>query len=121
LPQSGPGSREAKHAIYKDVEKELTELEEKLKRLVVHRSVGEVEAAIVGILKMPVVIDERVRGTIGRRSANCGNIDWRTAEACAKVAALREELAVTELDEWFGPHGKFPAVEISSASSERDA
>jgi hypothetical protein len=105
LPQSGPGSRDAKHAIYKDVGKELTELEEKLKRLVVHRSVGEVEAAIVGILKMPVVIDERVRGTIGQRSANCGNIDWRTAEACAKVAALGEELAVTNSMSGSGPTG----------------
>lgn len=90
------GTREARHATYKDAEKELTELEGKLKRLAVHRSFGEVEAAIAGILKTPVVIDDRVRGTVGQRSANCTKIDTRTAEACAKVGTLGEELAVAK-------------------------
>lgn len=88
------GTREAKHATYKDSEKELGELEQKLKGLAAHRGVGQVEAAIAAVLNTAVVIDERVRGTIGQRSADCTKIDTRTAEGCARVAALREELAV---------------------------
>ena len=39
------------------------------------------------------MIDERVRGTVGQRSANCTKIDARTADACAKASVLAEELA----------------------------
>jgi len=87
------GTREARHATFKDSQNELTELEEKLKGLSSHRSVAQVEAAIAAVLNGPIVIDERVRGTIGQRSADFTKIDTRTAEACAKVAGLREELA----------------------------
>lgn len=90
------GTREAKHATYKDAEKELGELEHKLKGLSAHRSAGQVEAAIAAVFNTPLVIDERVRGTIGQRSADCTKIDTRTADACAKVSALREELAVAK-------------------------
>ena len=88
------GSREAKHASYEDAQKELADVESKRKGLARHRSVGEVEAAIAGVLARPVVIGERVRGTVAALSANCTKDDKRTAEACAEVAELREELAV---------------------------
>jgi len=90
------GSREASHATYRDAEKELAELEQKRKSLPPHRSGGQVDAAIAAILNTPVVIDERVRGTVGQRSANCTKIDTRTAEACAKVGVLGEELAAAK-------------------------
>ena len=80
------GSREAKHASYEDAQKELADVERKLKGLAQHRSVGEVEAAIAGVLARPVMVGERVRGTVGRLSANCTKDDKRTAEACAEVA-----------------------------------
>jgi hypothetical protein len=88
------GGREAKHATYEDAQKELADIDGKLKALARHRSVGEVEAAIVGVLARPVVVAERVRGTVGALSTNCTKDDKRTAEACAEVADLREELAV---------------------------
>ena len=90
------GTREAKHATYKDAEKELGELEQKLKALTAHRSAGQVEAAIAAVLNTPVVIDDRVRGTVGQRSGDCTKIDTRTAEACTKFAALGEELAAAK-------------------------
>jgi hypothetical protein len=90
------GTREARHATFKDAEKELGELEQKLKGLPAHRSVGQVEAAIAGLLNTAVVIDERVRGTVGQRSADCTKIDTRTAETCARVATLGEELAAAK-------------------------
>jgi hypothetical protein len=90
------GLREAKHATYKDAEKELAELEQKLKGLASHGSTGQIEAAIAAVLTAPVIIDERVRGTIGQRSADCMKIDARTAEACSRVATLREELAAAK-------------------------
>lgn len=88
------GSREAKHASYEDARKELTNVESKLSELARHRSVAEVEAAIAGVLARPVVIAERVRGTVGTLSVNCTKDDRRTAEACAEIADLRGELAV---------------------------
>jgi len=90
------GSREARHATFKDVEKELRELEEKMKSLPSHRGAGQVEAAIAGLLNTPVVIDERVRGTVGQRSSDCIKIDTRTAETCGKIGVLGQELAVAK-------------------------
>jgi hypothetical protein len=88
------GSREAKHASYEDAQKELVDIDGKLKALARHRSVGEVEAAIAGVLARPVVVAGRMRGTVGALSTNCTKDDKRTAEACAEIAELREELAV---------------------------
>jgi len=90
------GSREAKHATFREAEKELRELEQKVKSLSAHRSVGQVEAAIAALLNTPVVIDDRVRGTIAQRSGDCTKIDARTAEICGKLGALREELAAAK-------------------------
>jgi hypothetical protein len=88
------GSREAKHASYEDAQKNIAEIERKRKGLRQHRSVGEVEAAIVGVLARPIMVGERVRGTVAALSTNCTKDDKRTAAACAEVAELREELAV---------------------------
>lgn len=92
------GSREAKHASYEDAQKELAEIERKRKGLRQHRSVAEVEAAVAGVLARPIMVGERVRGTIGALSTSCTKDDRRTAASCAEVAGLREELAVADED-----------------------
>jgi hypothetical protein len=88
------GTREAKHALYEEARRELVAAERKLEELARHRSVAEVEAAIASVLARPVMIGERVRGTVAALSANCTKDDKRAAEACAEIADLRAELAV---------------------------
>lgn len=88
------GTRAAKHATYKDAEKELAEIEGKLHRLSRHRSIGELDALIAAALARPVTIGERVRGTVGALSGDCKKLDTRTAETCTEVAQLRTEHAV---------------------------
>ncbi len=90
------GSREAKHASYEDAKKELTDIEAKLKGLGQHRSSAQVEAAIAAVLARPVMVGERVRGTVNSLSANCTKNDARTAAACGEIAELREELAAAK-------------------------
>jgi hypothetical protein len=90
------GSREARHATLKDTERELGELEEKVKGLPQHRSVGQVEAAIAALFNTPVIIDDRVRGTVRQRSGNCTKIDARIAEICGRIGELVQELAVAK-------------------------
>jgi hypothetical protein len=87
------GGREAKHASYDDARRELASIEEKLTSVARHRSVGEVEAAIASVLARPIMIGERVRGTVAALSLSCTKDDKRTAEACAEIASLREQLA----------------------------
>lgn len=87
------GSREAKHASYEDAKKELSNAEAKLKGLGPHRASAQVEAAIAAVLARPVMVGERVRGTVNSLSANCTKNDARTAAACGEIAELREELA----------------------------
>lgn len=87
------GSREARHATYKDAEKELAEVEEKLRGQGKYRSIGEIDAAIDAILGRAVVVGDRVRGTVATVSQNCTKIDARTHEGCGEVARLREERA----------------------------
>jgi hypothetical protein len=88
------GGRQATQASYEDARRELASVEGKIESLAQHRSVAEVEAAIAGVFARPFVVGERVRGTVGSLSSNCTRDDRRTAEACAEVAELREELAV---------------------------
>jgi len=90
------GSREAKHASYEDAKKELTDIEAKLKGLGQHRSSAQVEAAIAAVLARPVLVGERVRGTVNSLSANCTKNDTRTAAACGEIAELREEFAAAK-------------------------
>jgi hypothetical protein len=87
------GGRVAKHASYEDTKKQLDDTDAKLKRLGQQRTSAQVEAAIAAVLARPVMVGERVRGTVATLSANCTKNDARTAEACGEVAELREELA----------------------------
>jgi hypothetical protein len=90
------GTREVKHATYRDSEKKLGELEEKLRDLSKHRSAGELDALVAGVLARPVAVGDRVRGTVGTLSSDCKKLDTRTVEACGEVAELRSERAVAE-------------------------
>lgn len=87
------GGREAVAATYKDVERELQEIDDKLKIIATKRTVEQVDAAIAVVSARPVVVGERVRGTVGKLSSQCTKSDRLTAEACAEVASLREERA----------------------------
>lgn len=89
-------AREAGHASYAEAQNELADLEWKMSGVAVRRGVGQIEAAIAAVLNAPIVIDERVRGTVGQRSANCTRVETRTAEACAKISAFGEELAAAK-------------------------
>ncbi len=90
------GGREARHASYEDARTELAEVEVSRKGLAQHRSAGEIEAAISGVLARPIIVGERVRGTVAGLSAQCTKDDRRTAEACGEIAELRQELAVAK-------------------------
>jgi hypothetical protein len=88
------GGREARHASYEEARNELGGIEANRKSLAAHRSAGEIEAAIAGVFARPVMVGERVRGTVASLSAQCTKDDRRTAEACGEIAELRQELAV---------------------------
>ena len=87
------GARETTHATYKDAEKELAAVEERLLGRAQHRSVGEIDAAINAVLGRAVVAGDRVRGTVAVVSQNCTKIDARTKDACRDIAQLREDHA----------------------------
>jgi hypothetical protein len=82
------GGRETIRASYSDVQRELEEEEGKRKSIRQHRSQAEVEAAIATVLARPIG-----RTTMGGLSRDCALTYSKTAEACAEVALLREELA----------------------------
>jgi hypothetical protein len=90
------GGREAVTATYRDTEHELEEIETKLRTLATQRTVAQVDAAIAAVLARPIMIGERVRGTVGKRSMQCTKEDRTTAEACQEVATLREERAAAD-------------------------
>jgi hypothetical protein len=90
------GGREAVAATYKDAETELEDIDAKLRGLKTQRSVAQVGAAIAAVLARPVMSGERVRGTVGKLSANCTREYRLTAEACLEIADLREERAAAE-------------------------
>lgn len=92
------GGREARHASYEDARKELADIDAKRNNLASHRSAGEIDAAIATVLARPIVIADRVRGTVGGLSALCKKDDRRTAAACAEIAELSEELAIAKED-----------------------
>src|SRR3990170_4076576 len=90
------GGREARVTTYKERAAQLQELDRKLSKAGATRSVAEVDAAIETIFVRPLMRGERVFSTVGRLSAQCTNGDRRVADACAEVAALREERAGAE-------------------------
>ncbi len=87
------GTREATYASYADAEKQLAALEQRLDKRPPTRAPGEINAAIEAVLARPVVIGERVRGTVATVSQNCAKIDARTKDACAELSQLRTERA----------------------------
>jgi hypothetical protein len=90
------GGREARAASYSDVTHELEEIDGKLKRLMTHRSVVQIDAAAAAVLARPVTVDDRVRGTVGKISDGCKKDVRSTAAACLEFATLREERAEAE-------------------------
>src|SRR5262249_17389177 len=90
------GGRESVAATYKEKERELEEIDAKLRTLHVTRGVNQVDAAIAAVMTRPILVGERVRGTVGKLSNNCTKDDRGTAEACQEVAKLREERAASE-------------------------
>jgi hypothetical protein len=90
---SRTGSRETMVRNYDETVAEEKRLAEKRKGLPRHRSAAELEAAInTGFLR-PVESSQRIRGAVGELSNNCHRADSRTAENCAEIGRLREELA----------------------------
>lgn len=89
---SRTGRRETIVMNYDETVAETKRLEEKRKRLRAHRSGPELEAAIAAALLRPVENYQHMR-TVAEISTNCQRPDPRTAEACADIARLREELA----------------------------
>lgn len=89
------GGRDAKVTTLKDAEREVGEIEAKLKNARTTRTVAEVEAAIVAVLARPVT-GQKTRMTVGKLSADCTTYVPRTTEACLEVARLREERAAAE-------------------------
>lgn len=90
------GGRAAVAATYQDKARELEEVEAKLRTLNTQRSVTQVDAAIAAAFARPIMVGERVRGTVGKLSSNCTKEERVTAEACLEVAGLREERAAAE-------------------------
>jgi hypothetical protein len=90
---SRTGSRETILRNYDETVAEEKRLEEKRKGLRRHRSAAELEAAINAGLLRPVESSQRIRGAVGELSNNCHRADARTAESCAEIGRLREELA----------------------------
>jgi hypothetical protein len=86
------GGRVATAASYEDAERELQEVTRKLATLTA-RTPAQVEGAINAVLAQPVTINERMRGTVQKLSEGCSKEYRPTAEACAEVAKLRQELA----------------------------
>jgi hypothetical protein len=87
------GGREAKTASYRDAERELSEIDDKLQVLSARRTTAQIDAAIMAVLARPVMSGERIRGTVAKLSANCTKEERLTAEACLEIARLREERA----------------------------
>lgn len=87
------GGRETLRASYETTSAELDRAEGKRGQLSSTRSVRELEAVIEVALSQPVRVQERVRGTVASLSDHCAKMDARTVDACAAVAALRQELA----------------------------
>jgi hypothetical protein len=86
------GARQATAATLRDVEQELAFIAQRLEGLT-QRSVAQVDAAIATVLARPIKFADRIRGTVGKISANCTKEERTTADACAEVAVLREERA----------------------------
>jgi integrase len=73
------------------------------------------------VLARAIAVGERVRGTVGALSNNCGKIDARTAEACVEVAGLREELAAAIDAARLGARSDYLRQQIGTLRERGDA
>lgn len=87
------GGRETQSAALRNVEQELVEEESKLHALGTAGDANQIEAAIEAVFAKPIVVGERLRGTVGSISARCSKMDVRTVQECHQIAALRADLA----------------------------
>jgi hypothetical protein len=90
------GGREVLQAALRDVEDELAEEEKKQRHGGVAGDVKQIEAAIEAGFAKPVMIAERVRGTVGSVSARCSRADARTriatpSRSCARSSQARRQ------------------------------
>jgi hypothetical protein len=90
------GNRETIVMDYDEFTAEAKLLEEKRNDLRKHRPAPIVEAAITALLMRPVESSRRAPSTVGEVSANCQHTEQRTADACAEVGKVREELAAAK-------------------------
>jgi hypothetical protein len=90
------GTREAHHSNYNDAQAEVERLTERLRGLPPRRSVGELDALIAAALAQPIVVGERVRGSVAVLSNECRKLDARTALPCGEINNLRNERASAE-------------------------
>lgn len=86
------GARQSMATTVADAEREIADIDRRVAGLTV-RSVEQVEAAIATVLARPVQIDNHIRGTVAKLSANCTRELRATATACLEIARLREELS----------------------------
>lgn len=89
------GGREGVAAAHADSERELGDIERRLAGLT-SRTIAQVDAAIAAMQAKPVRAGNRVRGSVGKISAQCTREDRATAEACLEVARLKEERAAAQ-------------------------
>jgi hypothetical protein len=87
------GGREAQQANLRDAERELAGEEEKQRHDGAAGDATQIEAAIEAVFSKPVMVAERVRGTVASVSARCTRVDARTTEDCHRIAELRADLA----------------------------
>jgi hypothetical protein len=90
------GTREAQHSSYTDAQAEVERLTTRLGALPPHRSVGKLDALIAAALAQPVMVGERIRGTVALLSEECRKVDARTARPCGEINSLRTERATAE-------------------------
>lgn len=96
--ESMVGGRDALRLRYETSSKELTEAEERRERLGSVSAPSEREAAIAQALARPLI-----GGTVSSLSDNCAKDHFRARKACAEVADLKLQLAISnearQLDE----------------------
>ena len=87
------GSFENLQAQFVDARRELSELEARLAALKRGRSSAEIDAAVRAGLDAPQIVTGSRTRTLAAVSDNCVKPDRATADACARVQELRQELA----------------------------
>ncbi len=84
--------REQRNAALSDLRNRRSDTEAELSRIVRHRSVTEIVAAIDARRSRPVMAGQRVIGTVAAASQECAAVSRATRDTCTELGALREEL-----------------------------